>query len=73
MSFCYAERIFKNVNSTNSIFYNRVPKCGSSTTMMIINALAEQNGFKMKSARVFTKIYLNNTTEVIFITENAFI
>ena len=45
------------IREVTRLFYNRVPKCGSTTTMSLFRKLAKMNGFHYPEERFYPDNY----------------
>ena len=50
--------------SPTCVFYNRVPKCGSTTLLRIFEKIAMQNGIRLVHSQVYTKPHINKDKQV---------
>ena len=45
------------------VIYNRIPKCGSSTVLTMLQALAQRNHFTFLSSKEFNKVFIPGWVE----------
>ena len=55
-----------SVPNPPQIFYNKVPKCGSTTLCRVLRTAAEDNGVKIKRRHIFGGRHLTEKDEVRF-------
>ena len=61
-----SRNVSQDVNNAQMIFYNRVPKCGSTTTKFLFKKLEERNKFNFPNESVwYPPQYHFNTTEEV--------
>ncbi len=47
------------------VVYNRVPKCASTTTRAVMATVAQTNGMRVLSSKVYDREYLNTSLQVV--------
>ncbi len=52
------------LTSVEHVFYNRVPKCGSSATRDILMTLAKKNGFNLKLSSTYDALAIRQSEQV---------
>ena len=58
------KRIFMNyAPNQDRIIYNRIPKCGSTTVMKVLQTLAEQNAFNYVHSKEFNKVVISSKVQ----------
>ena len=55
------------MKNTHRIVYNRVPKCGSTTTLKLIKKLSNINKFKLKRSKIYLEWHVSSKEQEILV------
>ena len=58
-------------DKSGRIFYNRVPKCGSRSFMVVYNTLRTLNGFVFKSSSIYGSFYLPHVSDQVNMSQDV--
>ena len=58
------QRLLRHANTSQRVFYNRVPKCGSEGAVAFIRSVAKRNRFRVRRSSLKTERHINESQQV---------